>query len=222
MSRAGLALCLLPSLALAAAPADVLYRNGRIYTADAADSLQQSLAVRAGRLVYVGSDAGALALTGPKTRVVDLDGRAVMPGLMDGHMHPLEGGAELLKCNLDYEPLTVSQIQQRDPGCLDETRAAEPDGWLEVVSWFQAGMMPAGAPVYAGHARCAQDSAADRSRDSFGAHRARQFSRALRGAHITRDTPDPLGGAIEHDASGKPAESCRMPATSPWTPCCRR
>ncbi len=79
----------------APAPADAVYRNGIVYTVDAHDSVQQALAVRAGRIVYVGSDAGLGAWVGPATRQIDLAGRVLMPGLVDGHMHPLMGGAAL-------------------------------------------------------------------------------------------------------------------------------
>jgi hypothetical protein len=195
------ALALLPLAAPAAGDADIVYRNGRIYTADSSDSVRQALAIHAGRIVYVGSDDGAVALAGARTRIIDLQGRALLPGLVDGHMHPLEGGTKLLKCSLNYEPLTVPQFQQRIQACLDATRAREPGGWLEVVSWFQQAMQPAAARV----ARATLD-ALHTARpivviDSFG-HTALANSRALALAGITRATPDPLGGAIEHDASG--------------------
>jgi adenine deaminase len=73
----------------ASRPADMVYRNGIIYTVDARDSVQQALAIRAGRIAYVGTDAGAAPFIAGKTRVVDLRGRLLMPGLVDGHMHPL-------------------------------------------------------------------------------------------------------------------------------------
>src|SRR5712664_532282 len=79
----------------ASRPADVVYRNGIIYTVDAHDSVQQALAIRAGRIVYVGTNSGVASFIDGKTRVVDLKGRFGMPGLVDGHMHPLEGGASL-------------------------------------------------------------------------------------------------------------------------------
>jgi hypothetical protein len=126
------------------APADVVYRGGRIYTANAGDDIVEALAIRAGRIVYAGSDAGVGRFTGAATRTVDLGGRTAMPGLVDGHMHPLEGGSLLLKCNLNYEALTVTQLQARIQACLDATRSEEPDGWVEVVSWFQQNMLPAG------------------------------------------------------------------------------
>ena len=89
----------------------------------------------------------AKAMAGPTTHVVDLHGRMLMPGLVDGHMHPQEGGVRLLKCNLNYERLTVPQFQAHIQACLDKTQAREPDQWLEVVNWFQQDMIPAGTEL---------------------------------------------------------------------------
>ena len=115
------------SASAAVAPADAVYVNGYVYTVDGSDSVQQALAVRDGRIAYVGANAGARALAGSTTRIIDLEGHVVMPGLIDGHMHPLDGGAALLKCNLNYERLTVAQLQSRIQACLDKTQAAEPE-----------------------------------------------------------------------------------------------
>jgi predicted amidohydrolase YtcJ len=68
-----------------------------------------------------------------------------LPGLVDGHMHPLEGGAVLLKCSLNYERLTVAQMQVKIQACLDQTQGGEPDKWLEVANWFQEAKIPNGA-----------------------------------------------------------------------------
>ncbi len=183
------------------APADTAYRNGIVYTVDAQDSVQQAVAIRAGRIVYVGSDAGLAAFIGEHTPVIDLRGRMLMPGLVDGHMHPLLGGAALLKCSLNYEQLTIEQIQARIQACLDQTRAREPDAWLEVVNWFQEGMLPAGATA----TRAALDVLKTKRPilliSSFG-HTALANSRALALAGITAATPDPLGGRIGRDAAG--------------------
>src|SRR5581483_1956583 len=73
-------------------PAEAVYRNGKVYTVDAHDSVQQAFAVRGGRIIYVGTDAGVQAFVGASTVVNDLHGRTLMPGLVDGHMHPLAGG----------------------------------------------------------------------------------------------------------------------------------
>jgi predicted amidohydrolase YtcJ len=185
------------------AAADVVYRNGRIYTANAADEIVEALAIRRGRIVYVGSDAGAERHTGTATRVVDLKGGTAMPGLVDGHMHPLEGGSLLLKCNLNYEALTVAEFQARIQACLDATPRQEPDGWLEVVAWFQQNMLPAGVATSHATLDALKTSRPVIVRSSFG-HTVLANSRALALAKITRATPDPLGGKIAHDAAGEP------------------
>jgi predicted amidohydrolase YtcJ len=190
--------------ATAAGPADTVYRHGFVYTVDARDSVQQALAIRAGRIVYVGGDAGAAAFVGPKTTVIDLHARMLMPGLVDGHSHPLQGGGTLLKCNLNYEQLRVEQMQARIQSCLDQNQVSEPDAWLEVVNWFQEGMLPAGTVT----SRATLDALKTRRpifvMSSFG-HTALINSRALQAAGITAGSKDPLGGKVGLDASGSPS-----------------
>ena len=187
----------------ATAPADAVYLNGHLYTVDEHDSVQEALAVRAGRIGYVGSNAGARALIGANTRVIDLKQHLLMPGLVDGHMHPLQGGTALLKCNLNYERLTVAQMQARVQVCLDATRAAEPDTWLEVVNWFREAMIPNGVAT----ARATLDALKTRRpifvMSSFG-HTALVNTRALALANISAATQDPLGGRIDREPSGAP------------------
>jgi predicted amidohydrolase YtcJ len=189
--------------AQAAAPADLVYRNGFVYTVDAGDSVRQALAVRAGRIVYVGANAGARALVGKATRVIDLHGRMLMPGLIDAHMHPQSGGTRLLNCSLDYRALTVPQFQARIQACLDRDKSKEPDRWLVVVNWFQQGMRPDGVATSAALLDALQTARPVIVRSSFG-HSVLLNSRALRLAGIVRDTPDPAGGKIVRDASGAP------------------
>jgi predicted amidohydrolase YtcJ len=188
----------------AGAPADTVYRHGFIYTVDAQDSVQQALAIRAGRIAYVGGDAGVAPFIGPRTTVIDLYGRMLMPGLVDGHMHPLQGGAELLKCDLNYLQLHIEEIQTRIQACLDQTRGLEPDAWLEVVHWFQEGMLPAGTTA----TRTTLDALKTRRpiyvMSSFH-HTALVNSRALNLANVTAATPNPLGGKIGRDAAGNPS-----------------
>ena len=191
---------------LASAPtsADSAYRNGFIYTVDAEDSVQQALAIRAGRIVYVGSDAGLVPYLGEHTSVIDLHGRMLMPGLVDGHMHPLDGGRDLLKCDLNYQQLRIEEMQTKIQSCLDKTRGREPGGWLEVVHWFQEGMVPAGTTA----TRATLDALKTRRPifvlSSFG-HTGLANSRALALAGITAATADPLGGKIGRDSANNPS-----------------
>jgi predicted amidohydrolase YtcJ len=186
----------------AQAPADTVYRNGYVYTVDAKDSVQQALAVRAGRIVYVGDDAGAVALTGKATKVIDLRGRMLMPGLVDGHMHPQSGGSRLLKCSLNYENLTVPQFQSRIQACLDKDRKAGADSWMVVVNWFQQGMLPDGVETTAATLDALKTTRPVIVRSSFG-HSSLLNSRGIKAAGIARDTPDPAGGKITRDAKGE-------------------
>src|ERR1700730_5235058 len=86
---AGSAVCDAAAAVAAAAPASrpagLVYRNGIIYTVDGHDSVVEALAIRDGRITYVGTDLGVAPFIDGKTRVVDLRGRLAMPGLVDGH-----------------------------------------------------------------------------------------------------------------------------------------
>src|SRR5437588_12911813 len=84
--------------------ADLILRHGVFYPVHPPGRVEGSLAVRGGRIVYLGPDAGAQALRGPATRVVDLHGRAVTPGLIDAHSHLLELGASLEEVDLTGAP----------------------------------------------------------------------------------------------------------------------
>jgi predicted amidohydrolase YtcJ len=184
-------------------PAERVYRGGVIFTADPKHSSVEAIAVRNGRIIYVGGNDGLGRYIGAATISVDLMGRFLMPGLIDGHMHPLEAGATLLKCNLRYESLTVTELQQRVQTCLDQTKSQEPDGWLEVVSWFQESMRPAGVKTNRAMLDSLKTSRPIIVRSSFG-HSVLANSRALALAKITAATPEPLGGKIWHDANKEP------------------
>jgi predicted amidohydrolase YtcJ len=200
----GLVTCAAAVASAAEVPADAVYRSGYVYTVDAKDSVQQALAVRAGKIVYVGSDTGLKSFIGKDTNVTDLHGRMLMPGLIDGHMHPLAGGTVLLKCNLNYERLTVARMQAKIQQCLDQTKDQEPNGWLEVANWFQEAMLPAGTVTNSAVLDSLHTKRPIFVLSSFG-HTGLANSRALELAHVTASTPDPQGGKIAHDASGKPS-----------------
>lgn len=208
--RIRLALVLLGFLAIAGVvmpaaelPADAVFRHGRIYTADASDRTVAAVAVRTGRVVYAGDDDGVAAFIGPKTRVVDLAGGFMMPGLVDGHIHPLSGGLGLNACSLNYEVLSVDEFKARIQTCLDAEAGREPNGWLVVRAWFQQSMQPAGTVADKSMLDGLKTKRPIIVRDAFG-HTVLANSRALTQGKITRETRDPPGGKIERDANGEP------------------
>lgn len=110
----------------AASDASFVLRNGAVLTFDGRKDPATCVAIRDDLIVYVGSDAGAADLIGPATEVIDLRGRTVMPGIQDGHMHPLSAGQSLQQCSLNYLPLTLDQMRARITVCLDQTRRRSP------------------------------------------------------------------------------------------------
>src|SRR6516162_11104625 len=79
------------------AAADRVYRNGTVFTDDPQNPIAESVAILEGQIVYVGSNEGVVPFIGPSTKVTDLRGGFLMPGLVEGHLHPREAGMTLRK-----------------------------------------------------------------------------------------------------------------------------
>ncbi|MGF6230588.1 putative amidohydrolase YtcJ [Inquilinus ginsengisoli] len=122
----------LPLSARAAMTADTVYVNGKVYTADARDSVVQGFAISGGRFVAVGSDAELRQYVGEGTRLVDLQGHFVSPGQADGHFHNEGGGGgiDLSHARSLQELLTI----------VANAAAAAPSGALLVSNsdWHEA------------------------------------------------------------------------------------
>ncbi|WP_208921620.1 amidohydrolase [Streptomyces capitiformicae] len=178
--------------------------NGRVFTATKGSTRAQAVAVGTnGKVLAVGSNADIRRRIGPRTVVIDAHGGTVMPGLQDGHMHPLGAAAQSLNPSLGNASMTVPQFRARIQEMLDASAAQEPDGWLQVVDWNPVGLLPAG-------------TVADKSLlDSLNTrrpiylqgsdfHNSLANSRALALAGVDRTTPDPTGGKIVRGADGEP------------------
>jgi predicted amidohydrolase YtcJ len=195
------------SAAKAAKPADTVLTNAFVYTVDKRNRTAEALAIRNGTIVYVGSDKGADRFIGRGTRVMDLDGRMVMPGLHEGHIHDVTKPAQPT-CDLEGVPLTVPEFQARIQACLDdpELHTAEPgapDDFLVVSNFYMQFLRPGGTQP---HKSMLDALGTDRpifAPGIFG-HTYLVNQNALDLAGITRDTPDPDGGRINHDPDGEP------------------
>ncbi|MFG6176887.1 amidohydrolase [Halomonas sp. THAF12] len=183
-------------------PADTVLRDGSLYTVDAEHPSAEALAVRDGVIVYVGDEAGVEAYVGPDTRVIDLDGRMVMPGLQDAHIHGITAGRA--QCDLDYRPLSVDEFTAHLEGCLaDPAFGAQPDDWLTVEHWYVQFLKPRGTEIDKAVLDAIDTERPIIVHDVWG-HAALANSRALALAGIDADTPDPQGGVIKHDDQGQP------------------
>ena len=186
---------------------DLVLTGGRVFTADAALTVAEAVAVRDGRIAWVGSAAEAAAQVGAGTRVLELEGRTVVPGFQDAHCHPAEGGVESLRC-------TLYDAHSRE-ACLKTIAryaAGHPElEWIVGAGW-SIDSFPGGTPGRADLDAIVPDRPAYfENRDGHGAW---VNSRALELAGITRETPDPSGGRIERDASGEPQGTLHEEAMS--------
>ena len=201
------ALCLaLPVVGAAEAPADLLLTHGRIWTADDAQPWAEAVAVREGRIVYVGAVAGVAPFQGPKTEVVDLQGRLATPGFNDAHIHLMEGALALDQVDLSEEQ-ELPAVQQRVKTFAEENRESP---WVVGKGWLY-GSFPGGLP-----AREQLDVAIpDRPAymECYDLHSGWANSRALALAGITKDTRDPKNGVIvRNPKTGEPTGALKEEA----------
>ncbi|WP_223461650.1 MULTISPECIES: amidohydrolase [unclassified Pseudomonas] len=194
-------------MALAATPADTVMRNGYVYTVDGQDSVQQAIAISGGKIVYIGSDAGVDAYIGKQTQLIDLAGRMLMPGFVDAHMHPGDGGRAMTLCDLKYQTLTRAQFQASIQACLDADKGKGPDVWLEVGSWDRVGMtgLDGDADKSTLDALKTKRPIQVRSTDF---HTVLTNSRGLELAGINKYTADPEDGKYRRDSAGNPNGIC--------------
>ena len=183
--------------ARAQAPDTVLI-NGKIVTVDDRFTIAQALAVRGERILKVGTTAEIEALKGPQTRVIDLAGRAVIPGLIDNHAHWVRA-AEHDELRFDG----VTSRQQALKMLADRVRSTPAGEWIVVLGgWSEEQFTdePRGFPLEE------LDRIAPNNPVVLQAVYNHSYlnSVALVAAKIDASTPDPQGGRIEKDASGKP------------------
>ena len=170
--------------------ADYIFKNGAIYTVDSRRSWAQAVAVKDFKIVYVGDNRGADAFSGRQTEVIDLQGKMMLPGFHDVHVHLFEGGMHSLKCNLwdcQSPPDVVDRIKQ-----YVESQSRDATGWIQCFGLQKT-------------------FADDMSRDlldalspdrpvfilTFDGHSCRVNSKALEMAGIDKNSLNPPQGDIE-------------------------
>jgi len=176
----------------AEADADLVLHHAAIYTEDIAQPWAQALAVRQGRLVFVGTDRDAARFIGHKTNILDVHGQMVMPGLIDAHVHPVEGARDrVLGCEFSAR-LKPLEIQAALKNCVAARPAAV---WIYGGHWASAlfDQYPLASPrvlldeVSGGAAVVLEDDSE---------HNAWLNSKALALIGIDAATPDPPSGHI--------------------------
>jgi hypothetical protein len=205
-----LAILLLSPLA-APAPepaADLLLTGGRVWTADPSRPWAEAVGVRDGRVVFVGRDAEAARLKGPKTKTVALRGRLVTPGFEDAHLHLMSGARNLERVDL-AEETTLVGLQEK----IRSFAGANPKSpWIVGRGWVY-GSFPGGLPTREQLDAIVPDRPA--YMDCYDGHTGWANSKALALAGITKDTKDPVNGAIVRDPkTGEPTGALKEAAGS--------
>ncbi|HWY45514.1 MAG TPA: amidohydrolase [Candidatus Sulfotelmatobacter sp.] len=175
-----------------------LYKNGHIYTNDSGAPWAAAMLVRGEEILAVGDEDEVVALAEKGTRIVDLEGRFVMPGFNDAHVHLGSAGQDALAVRLQGAA-TIDELQKRLMKALSQAKEGE---WITGFGWDHTlwpekrfptrndlDKVSPQNPVFLVH---------------ISGHVAVANSAALKVAGITATTPNPTGGEVEHDAKGAP------------------
>lgn len=187
-----------PPVGAQPAPADLIVTNARIYTADDARPRVEALAVRGGRIAFIGSAREAEALRGPATRVVDAGGETVIPGMVDAHAH-FAGLAETLR-SVD---LTGTRSQAEAVArVVARAKTLPPGTWIQGRGWDQNAWGDTRFPTHDALSAAVPGHPVYLTR--VDGHAAWVNAAAMQRAGLTRAARDPDGGRILRDAAGAP------------------
>lgn len=183
--------------------ADTLIINGNIYTVDTLLPGAEAVALRGGRIIDVGSTADLMVLRGDSTEVIDLQGRFMMPGFIEGHGHFSGLGYSLINLNF----LHTSSWEEIVQMVAEAAAQAEPGEWIVGRGWHQEKWTETPSPSVLGYPY--HDALSAVSADNpvilrhASGHSLFANAKAMELAGVTAETPDPSGGEVVRDSRGK-------------------
>ena len=190
---------LVPTGSVRAQTADVILVNGKILTLDERSSVQQALAVSDGRISSLGRSADIMKLAGRKTRVVNLRGRTVIPGLIDSHIHAIRAA---LSYSVEVNWIGTSSLAEALSRIRDAARAAKPGDWVIVAGgWTPDQFQEKRRPTQAELAAAAPDHPVY-VQLFYGW--AMMTPAAFKSLGIAADADVPPRGKLDRDANGNP------------------
>jgi len=194
-----LGIFLLASAGLAAAQGTTVFLNGKILTVDARSSVSEALAVRDGRIVAVGTSADLRKMAGGQARTIDLEGRTVIPGLIDSHMHAIRAA---LSFSTEVNWIGTRSLKEALDRIHQAARSMPAGAWLIVAGGWNAQQFSENRrPTQAELIAAAPDNPVY---VQLGYGWAILTPKALATLHIANDADLPSGGKLERDADGKP------------------
>ncbi len=181
--------------------ADLIVHHAKVVTVDAKFRIVQAVAIKDGRILAVGDDDAILKLKGSDTRLIDADGRTVLPGLYDSHVHPLSAALSEL-----HEPLPVLKSLKDVFAYIRKRAEKTPEGdWIVVRYAFPTRLDEGRFPT-----KAELDEAAPKHPVLYHAGPAGIVnSLGLKVSGVTKDTPNPTGGVVVKDADGEPTGMIR-------------
>jgi predicted amidohydrolase YtcJ len=181
----------------AADHADLIVTGATIHSVDEKQPSPQAFAVRNGRFSYVGTAAGAMAQRGPRTRVLDLTGATVLPGLIDAHLHLTDVGLALHEVDL-FHVDTVDELIRRTVAFSKTSK----DTWIQGEGWDQNLWAGKEFPTHQALSAAIPDRPV--ALDRVDGHALFVNAKAMQVAGVSKATPDPAGGKILRDVDGNP------------------
>ncbi|MGH9935471.1 MAG: amidohydrolase, partial [Blastocatellia bacterium] len=186
------------TLALAQAPADLILVNGKVWTVNDKRPEVEAVAVLGNRIAAVDSTEEIRKWIGANTKVIDLQGKRVVPGFNDSHVHFLDGGMGLASVQL-RDARTPEEFHNR----IRDFAAKLPKGrWILNGNWDHENWTPPNLPTRRLIDAVTPDNPVFINR--LDGHMCLANSLALKLAGVTRETPDPPGGTVVRDANGEP------------------
>jgi predicted amidohydrolase YtcJ len=196
-----------PGGAQAKPAADLIITNAKIWTVDKSLPSAQAVAVLGDRIVAVGANADIAAWRGPQTRMIDAEGKLLLPGFNDAHVHFVSGGKQLDSIKLN--DATSAQEFARRIG--ERAKVTAKGDWILDGNWDETKWTPSNMPTKELIDSLTPDTPVFVSR--YDGHMGLANSVALKLAGITAKTPDVPGGTIVRDAQGNPTGALKDAAT---------
>lgn len=184
---------------LTAESADTLFINANVYTVNERQPRAEAIAVKAGKILFVGSNKDAKAYQGKGTRVIDLHGSTVVPGLTDSHYHLAGVGAREMNLNLEG----TNSLEQFLAKVKERVERAKPGEWVTGRGWIETFWKPQAFPTRWDLDKISPDNPVVLTRAD--GHAIVANSAAIKIAGVDRSTASPFGGEIMKDKqSGEP------------------
>ena len=177
--------------------ADLVLLNGKVLTVDEKDTVTEAVAVKSGRILKIGDTATIRSYVGEETEVIELNGRAVVPGFMDSHCHMIaEGASRIMLVDLSQEAgiKSIGDLQERLRERAEETPKGE---WVVGYQEDDSKLKEKRHPT-----RWELDEASKEHPiilSTVGGHFSIANSYAFDMAGVTKETPDPVGGRFDKD-----------------------